>query len=803
MHYVCGDKTRRWLVEKHEFLNGIDYLEINEEQDQLRLHFLNGNNLEQLVSKNFRVDSGEQSDILSVTDIGPRDAENIITIDTEEPDKSLKYTLRLVIGIYQTEPPGNFDPILSSVDFSFMSKGLDDFDCKTSEIRPVESLQEPLIDYLAKDYSSFRQLMLDRLAVTMPEWQDRNQSDLGMVLVDVMAYTADHLSYFQDAVATEAYLGTARKRTSIRRHSRALDYQMHDGCNARVWICLEIDSNDDKYILPSGTRLHTSSNAEHGSEDLTSLDPAVILGSGAFIFETMYDIKLHAGYEKIRFYTWGDEECWLPEGSTAATLKDEWLGSKRILENLEVGDVLLFEEIMSPTGDKNPDPAHKHLIRITDLEFKVDPVTKKTRDSEESGTPVVVIKWAAEDALSFPLCISMADETNNPASVVRGNIVLADHGCTMTGTKLEKITIPENRHSRVRLKNPKITFKAPYIHQDAKRLPAVSSITQNPGKALPDITLLRQGEVWKPQRDLLNSNRFSEEFVVEVEDDGSAYIRFGDNTHGKQPPVDSEYEVHYRIGNGSEGNIGAEASFKAMIEGSNLPNGIINVRNPMPAKGGIQPETIKQVQLYAPNAFHRQERAVTAVDYAEMTMRHPDVQKAEATLRWTGSYNSIFISVDRKGGRPVGEPFEDDLRDFLEKFRLTGHDIEITPPRFVSLDIKVTVFLESGYLQSSVKEALQAVFSSSVAATGKIGFFHPDNFTFGQPVYLSHLVEVAMQVVGVSRVDILRFGRLGQPSDVDLENAVISIKRLEIARLDNDPDKPENGRIEFDLRGGL
>jgi hypothetical protein len=50
----------------------------------------------------------------------------------------------------------------------------------------------------------------------------------------MLAYAADQLSYYQDAVATEAYLGTARRRTSARRHARLVDYFMHDGANARL-----------------------------------------------------------------------------------------------------------------------------------------------------------------------------------------------------------------------------------------------------------------------------------------------------------------------------------------------------------------------------------------------------------------------------------------------------------------------------------------------------------------------------------------------------------------------------------------
>ena len=94
------------------------------------------------------------------------------------------------------------------------------------------------IDYLAKDYASFRRLMLDRLAASAPGAITGHPADPGTMLVELVAGVADDLSYYQDAVATEAYLGTARLRTSVRRHARLLDYLMHDGCNARAWVAM-------------------------------------------------------------------------------------------------------------------------------------------------------------------------------------------------------------------------------------------------------------------------------------------------------------------------------------------------------------------------------------------------------------------------------------------------------------------------------------------------------------------------------------------------------------------------------------
>jgi hypothetical protein len=99
----------------------------------------------------------------------------------------------------------------------------------------------PELDYLTRDYAGFRRLILDRLAQLLPDWQERHLPDVGAALVDLLAYLGDHLSYYQDAVASEAYLGTARRRVSVRRHARLVDYPMHEGCNARAFVRVQVN----------------------------------------------------------------------------------------------------------------------------------------------------------------------------------------------------------------------------------------------------------------------------------------------------------------------------------------------------------------------------------------------------------------------------------------------------------------------------------------------------------------------------------------------------------------------------------
>jgi hypothetical protein len=87
----------------------------------------------------------------------------------------------------------------------------------------------PHIDYLAKDFASFRRLLRDRISALVPGPIEDHPADLGTVLIEALSYAADHISYYQDAVATEAYLGTVRQRISVRRHARLRPVRARSG----------------------------------------------------------------------------------------------------------------------------------------------------------------------------------------------------------------------------------------------------------------------------------------------------------------------------------------------------------------------------------------------------------------------------------------------------------------------------------------------------------------------------------------------------------------------------------------------
>ncbi len=369
------------------------------------------------------------------------------------------------------------------------------------------------------------------------------------------------------------------------------------------------------------------------------------------------------------------------------------------------------------------------------------------------------------------MCVSVVRSDGTVVSdlvVARGNVVLADHG----GRASEELPpLPARGLYRPSLQATGLTCAAPYddaaVRVDPASHSAASALTQDPRQAVPIITLTGDGGTWQAVYDLLGSTADDRHFVVEVERDGREQLRFGDGVQGLEPV--GGLEAAYRVGNGAGGNVAAEMISAVVDDGLADLVGVQLVRNPLPAQGGVDPESIDEVRLYAPQAFRTPARAVTPADYATVTQGHPDVASATATLRWTGSWPTVFITVDRLGGRVVDDAFKADVRAYLEAYRIAGHDLKIEAPTYVPLQIVMRVCVAAGHSRSDVRAALLDTFSNTILPDGSRGFFYPDNFTFGQAVYLSRVIAAAMGVPGVTYATIqasdpsLKFQRFGQP----------------------------------------
>ena len=118
------------------------------------------------------------------------------------------------------------------------------------------------------------------------------------------------------------------------------------------------------------------------------------------------------------------------------------------------------------------------------------------------------------------------------------------------------------------------------------------------------------------------------------------------------------------------------------------------------------------------------------------------------------------------------------------------------------MDLELQVGVLPTFLRGHVEAVLLDLFSNRVLPDGRRGFFHPDNLSFGDGVYLSKIVAAAQGVAGVERVTVTKLERLYEGPNQEIETGVLALGPLEIARLDNDPSQPENGRLRLEIRGG-
>lgn len=821
---MCRDDQRRDLLFGNTDWNGLDYLDVADDQMSLCLHFFGGIP-EGLAAENFRITGGRRI----------RDVKVIAVEFDESHDDELDDCLKLTLN-----HPGDFsvyklcivnvagiDRRFAYLDFSFKTNCPSDLDCGDTAPCPPEIFAEPDISYLAKDYASFRQLIYDRLALIMPDWRERHAADLGVTLIELLAYVGDHLSYYQDAVATEAYLDTARLRTSVRRHLRLIDYRMHEGCNARAFLTIGTSANftfaraDEFYFITGGPGIESRDGAIVEAASIAQLPESTYE-----VFEPVATrdatpdedaFAFFAANSTIRFHDWGDGECCLPQGATTATLfdhdnEDDPNAAPKI--HLVPGDFLILEEVRGAvTGNPaDADPAHRHVVRLTKVTTGYDALLR---------TLVVEVEWASDDKLPFALCISARRPSPDcdglsDISMACGNVVLVDHGrsrtgklgpvggrdvagdCACEGSIIEVLRVP--------LPFAPELAAGPLIHAEPVLADAsAAQLAQRDPRAAVPALHLREGETrWQVAPDLLASGGEDRHFVAEVNDDGRAQLRFGEGVHGRRPEANAHYAAIWRTGIASAGNVGRESINTIVVRDGTVSVGALSVRNPITASGGTMPELVAEARLIAPGMIRaRRERAVVAEDYAELARRDARLQGAAAALRWTGSWHEVHVAIDPAQAEETAPALVDEVTGALHRYRRIGHDLAVVPGRYVPLQVTLDVCVLAHFSRAHVLADLLDLLSNRQRAGGETGYFHPDKWRFGQSVYLSKIVAAAMAIEGIETVVVSDLRRLDQPLDKSaLESGRLLIRSGEIAQLDNDPDFPEHGRLTLNMGGG-
>ncbi|MBI4650388.1 baseplate J/gp47 family protein [Candidatus Desantisbacteria bacterium] len=701
---------------------GIDYLIVSADQKTLEVYFFK--DISYKIDKSvFRIEGGQR-----IKNIG---------ISTAEIDKHNKNKINITLDRYGDWSPYrliisesvwsktkmDIDPVFSSIRFSFKincpGSGMD---CKSHIPADAKFPAIKNFDYQAKDYESFKQAMLDRLPTQVPGWWDRSEADFGIALIDILAYAGDRLSYYQDRVATESRLKTARDRSSVSRHLKLIDYTLFPGQTALVLIYFNIDRD---LIITEDTKIQTQ-----GSEN-------------SKIFTLQSPFPVFAVQSEIILYDFSHPSLVIPEGSLQIVVKG-------LLEGLNEGSyIVLLKEYESIENEK-------HLIKLSSKPVYL-PVSDTT-----------ILSWDKKYTLPWDVCVSKGRILGNIAEFLNAEKCDGKENILMVyeNEKLEHIDL---------LKGP-----VGYLN----------------GQPLINITI--DGEVWSNTDSLCSSLPYDKHYQVIDLDDEKNRIQFGDNINGLRPDKDSNIQINYYRGLGSEGNVapGVLTKFEKEIPGVNY------IMNPFAGFGGCDPEKEARAKIWGPKKVREQKRAVTPEDYEREAVSVPGISRALARFIWTGSWFTVRVTLDPAGTEELSDDLKNAVLKHLRTRKMAGYDIQIFPAVYVPLDIKIEFCVKDTAFRDQVLMDLNKVLGSSKSIDGVKGFFNPDNWTFGKGVRLSSLYAAISTVQGIECTEVTKFQNLRNPGKNELRNREIPMQWDEIARLDNDKNFPEHGKLELELIGG-
>jgi hypothetical protein len=826
-------RDRRAKVLASPVTNGIDFVEIaNQPQTLLRVHFLNAVNVEGTLTGAPTITGGETIPTVAVlpilpTDWGWDDGHVVLTLRVAAPGDFSTYTLTL--------PSPVLDRFFDHVPFSFKAGCPSDLDCQTPPAPcPPPTGNAPPIDYLAKDFLSFRQALLDFSNLRYPSWQERSEADFGVMFLEALSAVADELSYTQDRVATEATLLTATQRRSVQRHARLVDYEPMPPVSAATLLQFEVhDVTSIQHGLaaiapaPDGTPLVFETGL--GLRDLSAPPPASALwnrGAPAHICGYWFD----------------DSELCLPAGATHMHVTGHGYG-------FQPGQMLLIETQPESPGDppirqivhllQGGDPGGPAASEVCDVVFPrpvstagppflTCPASPPT--ATEAPTAVTRIAWQSSDALTVARDLSKTR--------VIGNIVTATQGRTaveafVIGTSPPGVADPipaaVERTGPQPLLSPGVCGNPPAIHLHTLtnaplawlRQPAIDPS----GLPVPEILLSQVPPLaapptpWGWVRKLLKALPFDTSFTVDpvsyrmvatnsdgsvqtdYDGDGGDTIRFGDGLFGANPDVGMQFTVKYRYGTGAAGNVAADAI--SQLDPAVLAIGhYTGVANPLPATGGSDAQTLQSVRRLAPQAFRATPlRAVLASDYAAAAQTRPWVKRAGTVFRWTGSWLTTFTTPEPVASEQIQIDDRIALIDLLNRYRMAGTESYVPDPDYVSIDLVVELCALPDAFSAQVKQAVTAALSPTGPGAAS-AFFAVSGFVFGQPLQRSALEAAIQAIPGVAGVTCIHYRRRDLTAGFSEMGDVVTVGASQIIRCDNDPSRPNSGALAVLVHGG-
>jgi hypothetical protein len=247
---------------------------------------------------------------------------------------------------------------------------------------------------------------------------------------------------------------------------------------------------------------------------------------------------------------------------------------------------------------------------------------------------------------------------------------------------------------------------------DARGLPSLDVVLDRTPYLDGSAVVSAANGVYEERESLLGSGPNDRHFIVLVDQNDRATVRFGNGASGAPPS--GTIRVSYKTGGGAAGNV--EAGSLVVIEGVfNDAHGRpvqVSVTNPAPASGGTERQTVASAKLLAPESLRTLTRTVTREDFEVNARRVAGVARA---LMLTSNEDSsisentgILFIVPQGGGLPTAALKQAVLKEVTVVYPCTlTFQVSVQSPVYRTVNIEARIFLRQGFSKQTVRERVK------------------------------------------------------------------------------------------------
>ncbi len=686
-------------------------------------------------------------------------------------------------------------PFFSTASFVFAIE-CEAGDCQpATDEAPREPDPDPELDLRHKDFRGLLALLADRVRIANPQWADLAPASFERVLLELLAHHGDMLSYYQDRVANEAFLDTATQRYSLAQHALLLGERLSE--HQAATTLLAFDGMSETGEVPAGLQVRMPRRSNEA----------------AVVFTVLADAPVDPANDADNLLPaqWPDAfTATIPDGAQSVLLLGE-------CESLVVGRSIALVQ-----------GSTTQVRTIAQLESLEQPGWVADPNDPLDVTPVALTRVELDRPLDEALSLWSDDEDQRLR--VHGNLVAAAHGLRVKAVlpssssgplAREDVELRLNRRDSVIVRDSRAG--SPRWQLRSLRLPSGPLLWDRDaeGEPIPALELEVDGERWYAQEHLHRSRPYDNHYTVSSEEDGRAWLHFGDDRRGRGIEVEPDPElglaapvptlelvIRYRVGEPTAGNVALgklSEIVRPRSDESDLLDalaalGDVRVTNVLPATGGARQLGRAAVREALPASLRGGPllRAVTLDDYARVAEQADErVERAAARLLG-GVFNTVIVLVDERDAEQLSDDLRGTVDEALQQLRMTGREVVVRGPDYVPLDVELALCAQLGTPRHRLRERVYAALRPGSSEAP--GYFHPDRLSFGQDLELGDLLAHVQGLSGVRSVKALVFRPLRDPSDQQVFER-IRLGPTEVARLDADALQPEHGRLRVKIIG--